>query len=208
MNYREKTFKDKFKDASRHLNVSPEQVVSLKLRDTVSSYGEYHELLKVLEHEIGIQWHEVDGDLQGRGYLVGDDKVKTIVVEHETGLEILYVAGSIASLVCLIPLILQCWSGIRGRGRRPYLPDFRSVEIRRLDNKGRLIEDRAHGIAAPWSGPLSFVNTALTSAAEVIDSEIKDLRNDVKALFGRVESLEKNVSKPSKMQKKKSVKKK
>lgn len=207
MNYRENVFKAKFNDAGRHLNVTPDRVISLKLRDHVSSYSEYHELLHVLQHEIGIRWHEVGGNLQGKSYLVGDDKIKTIIVEHETGLEILYIAGSIASLVALIPLILQCWSSIRSRGSRHHPRDFRSVEIRRIDSNGRLLEDRAHGISAPWSAPLSFINTALTSAAEVIDTEIKALRDDVKALTVRIESLEKKATKASKVRKK-SIKKK
>jgi hypothetical protein len=206
MNYREKAFTAKFNDAARHLNVTPDKVISLKLRDNVSSYSEYHDLLHVLEHEIGLQWHEVKGNLQGRGYLVGDTKAKAVIVEHETGLEILFIAGSIASLVGIIPLILQCWSSIRSHFGRHHPQDPRSVEIRRLDRNGRLLEDRAHGIVTPLSAPFSFINTALTSAAEVLDAEIKTIRDDVKALAARVKSLEKKVSKPSKPHKK-SVKK-
>lgn len=54
MNYREKAFRDKFASASKHLDVPPDQIVSLKLRDVVSSYAEYHEMLRVLEHEAGV----------------------------------------------------------------------------------------------------------------------------------------------------------
>ncbi len=194
MNHREKMFKAKFADAGRHLDVMPDNVISLKLRDNVTSYREYQDLLQVLEREAGIEWHEADGNLQGRGYLVGDAKSKVIVVEHETGLEILYIAGSIASLVGLVPLILQCWGNIRGHGGRPRPRIFRSVEIRRFDRDGQLNEDRAHGIAAPVSEPLSLVNTALTSAAEVIDAEIRALRGDVKDLTARLRSLEKKVA--------------
>ena len=110
MTYREDAFKTKFADAARCLDVAPDQVISLKLRETVGSYSEYRHLLKTLEHEFGISWQEVDGNFQGTGYIVGDNKYKIIVVEHETGLEILYIAASIASLVGVIPLVLQCWS--------------------------------------------------------------------------------------------------
>ena len=197
MSYREDTFKAKFDGAARHLGVAPNQVISLKLRESVGSYSEYRNLLQTLEHEVGISWQEVDANLQGTGYLVGDAKVKVIVVEHETGLEILYVAGSIASLIGLIPLVLQCWSSMRDHHGRPHPRDFRSVEIRRLDNNGHLQEDRALGLAAPWSAPLSFINTALTSAAEVIDTEIKRLRDDVQVLTHRVAELENKLSKPA-----------
>ncbi len=65
MNYREKAFRDKFASASKHLGVPADQIISLKLRDVVSSYSEYHEMLRVLEHEAGVHWSEIDGDLQG-----------------------------------------------------------------------------------------------------------------------------------------------
>jgi len=37
------------------------------------------------------------------------ERVTLILVEHETGLEILCIAGSIASLIGLVPLVLQGW---------------------------------------------------------------------------------------------------
>jgi len=195
MSYREHTFKAKFDDAARHLGVAPDQVISLKLRESVGSYSEYQNLLQTLEHEVGISWQKIDANLQDTGYLIGDAKVKVIVVEHETGLEILYVAGSIALLIGLIPLVLQCWSSIRGHHGRPHPRDFHSVEIRKLDSNGHLQEDHALRLAGPWSAPLSFINTALTSAAEVLDTEIKHLRDDVQVLMVRVAEIEKKVSK-------------
>ena len=117
-NYREEAFKIKFTNAGRHLGVTPDQVISLKLRDMVSSYNDYHEMLQTLEHETGVQSLPIKDDLQGRGHLVGQGDQKIIVVEHETGLEILYVAGSIASLIALIPLVLQAWGSVRGAQSR------------------------------------------------------------------------------------------
>jgi len=202
MNYREETFKTKFGEAARLLGVAPDHVISLKLRESVRSYSEYHHLLQTLEHEVGISWQEVDANLQGKGYLVGNAQVKVIVVEHETGLEILYIAGSIASLIGLIPLLLKFWSNISGHHRRPHRPDFRGVEIRRLDTNGHLQEDRSLGLVAPWSDPFSHINMALGSAAEVLDSEIKELRNDLRVLTDRVAKLEKKVTKSVKKMKK------
>jgi len=195
MSYRDDTFKSKFNDSARHLGVAPDQVISLKLRESVGSYSDYRNLLKILEHEVGIRWQKIDANLQGNGYLVGDAKVKIIIVEHETGLEILYIAGSIASLICLIPLVLHCWNSIRGRHVQQHPRDFHSIEIRRLDSNGHLKEDQALSQSAPWSAPFSFINTALTSAAEVLDTEIKHLRDDVQALMARVTELERKISK-------------
>lgn len=197
MDYREKAFRDKFTSASKHLGVPADQIVSLKLRDVVSSYDDYREMLQVLEHEAGVHWSEIDGDLQGRGYLIDHDDQRIIVVEHETGIEILSVVGSIASLIGLIPLVLQCWGGVRGYLDRRHAQQFRSVEIRRLDGKGNLHEDHSHGLAGPSIFPLSVLNTALLSAARVLDANMHELREEVRSLADRLSAIEKQ-RKPSK----------
>ena len=195
--FRQKAFDAKFASASELLGVDPDQVISLKLRDTVASYSEYHELLTVLEHEVGIRSSDVDGDLQGRGHLVDHDGQRIIVVEHETGLEILYIAGSVASIVGLIPLVLQAWGSLRGYLDRRHSHHFRSVEIRRLDAKGRLCEDQSHGLAGPSTFPLSVLNTALSSTARVLDADLHALRAEVKSLGKRLAAIEKEM-KPKK----------
>ncbi|MBN2021224.1 MAG: hypothetical protein JW809_00380 [Pirellulales bacterium] len=63
--------------------------MSLKIRENVGGYHDYHVLLRELEREAGIQSQDVQGNFQGNGYLVEQSKTKVIVVEHETGLEIL-----------------------------------------------------------------------------------------------------------------------
>jgi hypothetical protein len=190
MDYREKTFKAKFASAGKHLGVAPDQIVSLKLRDTVHSYEEYHEMLRVLEHEAGIHWSKIDGDLQGQGYLVDNDGQKVIIVEHETGLEILYIAGSIASLIGLVPVVLQCWGGIRGYLDHRHAHQFRNVEIRRIGSDGSLKEDHSCGLGGPSTFPLSVVNTALSAAARILDADICQLRHDVESLSDRLAAVE------------------
>jgi len=207
MDYREKVFKAKFKSAGQHLGVTPDQVISLKLRDNVSSYDEYHEMLKFLEHEAGLHWLEVDGNFQGRGYLVDNNDQKIIVVEHETGLEILYIAGSIASLIGLVPLVLQAWGAIRGYLDRHRAHNFRGVEIRRLDSKGKLSEDYSRGLAGPSVFPLSVLNTALLSAARILDADMHESRQEIRSLSKRLAAIEKKLKPTKKATTKKSTKK-
>ena len=109
-----------------------------------SSNSDYRDLLDTLQHEAGVHYSKVDGDLQGRGYIVGLEKVKLLLVEHETGLEVLYIAGSIASSFGLIPLILQRWAAIRGRFPGRHAQFGGPVEIRRVDNAGHLQEEHLH----------------------------------------------------------------
>jgi hypothetical protein len=191
MDYREQAFRTKFANSAKHLGVSQEEVISLKIRETVSSYGEYQSLIAALEIEAGLQCSKVPDDLQGHGYLLTDGKTKAIIVEHETGLEILYIAGSIASLIGLIPVVLSFWSGLRGRAGQSHHHGGQGVEIRRIDRTGHLVEDMAHGLLpTPAMTHLSLVSSALASAAEVLDADMKDLRAQVKTLTARVEAME------------------
>jgi len=197
MDYREKTFKEKFTCAATHLGIKPEQVVSLKIRDTVMSYSEYHDLIESLKREAGFEYTKIDNGLQGQGYLLGDEKSKIIIVEHETGLEILYIAGSIASIISLIPLVLQSWRSIRGNFSRKNNLDH-DIEIRRLDSNGHLREEHVHGMHA-YEASMGSYYLALTSSANLIESEIKEVMEDVKKLTLRLDKMEKQIiAKPKK----------
>jgi hypothetical protein len=191
MDYREKTFKEKFDCAATHLGVKPEQIISLKMRDTVTSYSDYRDLIESLKREAGFQCTEINNGLQGKGYLLTNNKNKIIIVEHETGMEILYytisIAGSIASLICIVPIVLQTWQNIRGHFSRRNDLD-QDIEIRRLDNNGHLREEHKHGIYEVIIGSFSSVF-----------SEIEELMEDVKKLTLRVDRIEKQLNtKPKK----------
>ncbi len=190
MDHRNEAFKRKFDDAARRLGVEADRIVSMKLRENVGSYSEYHELLQVLKQEFGIQWQAIDGDLQGKGYLLSDGTARVLMVEHETGLEILYIAGSIASLIGLVPLLLQGWRGIRGWSVGRHRESVRGVEIRRLDENGRLTEEHIHDIPIVTGIP----NQVLASAAKVIENELRQLTQKLRSLAQRVEILEKRIA--------------
>jgi len=187
---REDDFRMKFASAAQHLNVFPEELLSLKLRDDVANHSEYQELLSALAHDSGVQSSRIQGVFQGKAHLVTSSKTKVIVVEHETGLEILYIAGSIASLVGLVPLILRCWNALDGSRRRHGPPRGCGIEIRRVDADGKLIEDHSSAMDVHWAAPLSVMNSALLSAAEIIDAETQRLKQFVEHLGGRVTALE------------------
>jgi hypothetical protein len=190
VDYRTEAFKTKLSDAGRHLGVTPKDVVSLKLRENVSSNAEYREFFRALEHEAGFQCTPVDGDFQGKGYLLADGSSRVIIVEHETGLEILYIAGSIASLIGILPLIVQGWRAFRGHhaGRCDF--DDRGVEIRRIDEKGHLSEDHVHERSLFHNSQFTANTFLATSAAKTIESELQQLKEQIKALSGRVDTLE------------------
>lgn len=194
MDSREQTFMKKFNTAARHLDVKPDQIISLKLRENVSSYQQYHDLIDILSHEAGIKYSKIDGDLQGRGYLLVHEKTKVIIVEHESGLEILYIAGSIASLVGLVPLLIQGWRALRSHFGGKDIIDLHGIEIRRIDGNGHLIEDQQfnrHFGTMIISGV--FIPQLLETAG-VIETEIKTLNEKVNSLYSRIDALEKILS--------------
>jgi hypothetical protein len=194
MDHREEAFKTKFVGAARQLGVAPDQVVSLKLRENVGGYREYQELFDALQRDAGLDTSPVAGSFQGNARLVGNARTKVIIVEHETGLEILYVAGSVASIIGLVPLVLQCWKVIRGHIRRRHHDEFLALESRRIDSSGRLAEEQGHGVGLPWSESLDIMNRGLLSAAENLDAELQRLRTTVGSLADRMSAVEKKLA--------------
>lgn len=192
MDYREESFRRKFHDASRLLDVRPDQIVSLKFRENVGSYEDYQVLVEGLQRDFSIQCSPANGDLQGRGYVLDLDRTRIILVEHETGLEILYIGGSIASLVALIPLIMQSWSAVRKRFWARGSELNHPLEIRRIDAAGHLQEEHLHRPQLMGSAGL-MVGIVPMVTANVIDSEMRRLLERIEALSSRLDELEKQI---------------
>jgi len=135
----ESYFRQKFNECGKHLNVQPSNLVSLKYRE-IRDHHYYTELLRHLEHIKGLNVKDIGNVLNGRAYLVSYGNQSIVFVEHETGLEILYVAGSIASL---IGLVLQISSTITSQRRNlgPFPPHFEDIEIRYFDDSDKFIEE-------------------------------------------------------------------
>jgi len=190
MDYRGDSFRRKFADAAQLLGVPPEEIVSLKLRENVASYDEYRQLVEFLQHGAGVQWSEIQADLQGRGYLLADGSARVIVVEHESGLEVLYIAGSIASLIGLVPVVLQGWRALRGQfSGRHGVPDH-GMEIRRIDDAGHLHEEPVHERFPGSFLAMGSVIPALETTARLIEADLRTLNDQIRRLNSRVEALE------------------
>jgi len=122
--------------------------------------------------------------------LLAKEKSQVIVVEHESGLEILYIAGSVASLIGLIPIILQAWSAIR-RFSDPANP-FQNLEVRRLNEKWELQEDTIH-LNRHGLGDIS--NLALTTAAGLLEDEFQKLSRHIESVLPQIAALEQRLAK-------------
>jgi hypothetical protein len=186
MGYREDAFSRKFHTASTHLGAEPHLIVSLKFRGLVPHYHEYGELIDLLRCEAGVSESPVSGDLQGTGHLLERGRQRVVLVEHETGLEVLYVTASIASILGLVLTIVQAWSARRGHHPR----DMQAIEIRRLDSEGSLAEQKLPVAPHAMFPLLGLTDLLLPSALADIESLLAQCRGDIEDLQIRMTAIE------------------
>lgn len=177
--WRRKTFLAKFQAAAVELNAaSHRDIESLKFRDMVG-FHDYRER-ELLVKELGsLTVLDIKGNYQGKAWKVTDaDGNSIIVVDHETGLEILYVVGAAASIIGLVPIIIDTWSRIRC-----HWPPFRgrfgtgTSEIRRFGKNDRLVEEPAPPIEAIVLQHLLRQYDTLSGRISSFEAEVSSLKN-------------------------------
>lgn len=175
MDYRTETIARRFKNALPHLSVAGvEEIISIKYRADCVNGMDYARLIDDLGHRTAeLEIAPMDRQFGEQAWLVKDARQGSIIlVEHETGLEILSAAASVASLIAIVPLIGSAWSRLRDRFSRR---DDSSVEIRQLDNAGNLIEREARSVE------VYILNISLQEQAGLKES-ILELEQEVKRL--------------------------
>lgn len=181
VDYRTETFDRRFRNAQPHLNSADVQgIVSFKFRDDCVNYSEYaHFVDDFLGRNKNLSITPLQGDLGGRAWLVKDQtQNQSILVEHETGLEILGAIGSIASLIALLPMICSAWSSRRERFSRHRFDDPRhaNIEIRRFDQNNILIEEHASSIEVYIRNLTLQDHSALKLKVAELEAEIDNLK--------------------------------
>jgi hypothetical protein len=181
MDQRLAPFIRKFKSAQRCLSVGGIQdITSLKYRDDCASSSEYsHFIDRHLRHALGLDVVRTEGDFWGPAWLVTDEQgSRVILVEHETGLEILYVTGSIASLVALIPLIASGWNKLRDRFHRREVDGGRRevVEIRRFSQTNVLAERQSSNVEVHLLGEILSDYAFLKQRVQDLETEVRNLK--------------------------------
>lgn len=178
MDYRTDSFYRRFTGALPHLEVKNiQELVSLKYRDTITNYSEYSHFVD--DYLIGTLKLDVKAiDIGGRAWLVKDKSGNgAILVEHETGLEILYVMGSIASLITLIPMISSGWAKLRGRFSHRHFdhPDS-GVEIRHFNQRKAIIEEKAPNVEVYVLNAAFHDHALLKNKVQELEAEINKLK--------------------------------
>jgi hypothetical protein len=201
MDSRTDSFAQRFRSAQTHLKTQGiHKLVSLKYRGRHDVPGSaYLHLVEDLRREQGLDVAPVDGGFGGQAWLVSDRaQNRAILVEHETGLEILGAIGSVASLIALIPMISSGWTRLRHKLFGPPYDrsDVEGIEVRRIDLGGKLIEQQLPSIE------VYFLNTALQDHS-LLTQRIDQLEGEVKRLKTREPDNGKKQTARSKRKKKK-----
>jgi hypothetical protein len=200
--WRRQSFLAKFQAAAVELNAaSHRDVESLKFRGSTSSQ-EYRELLA----ELGpLKVVEIQGNYQGKAWkLTNADDNSIIIVEHETGLEILYVVGALASIVSLVPLVVNVWNRMRDHWP-PYRGRFGpgGPEKRHFNRKDRLIEEPAPPVEVIMLHHLLNQHDRLSARISSLETEVSNLKSHIETLRvsgakkKRTKSTSKKNNKPS-----------
>ena len=178
--WRLKNFLAKFQAAAVELNaVSYRDIESLKIRDSSSSH-DYRDLIT----ELGpIEVVQIQGDYQGKAWKITDaDDNSVIIVEHETGLEILYIVGAVASIVGLVPIIVNTWNGMRDHWP-PHRGHFGAsgLERRRFGRNDKLIEEPAPAVE-------TIILQHVLNQYDKLNESISSIEADVFSLKNRMDS--------------------
>jgi hypothetical protein len=192
-NYRIRNFLSKFESACNYLGASSKDIISLKVRDISSlSYRYYDDFLQELAifFNGSINRH-IAGNFQGDAHLIENNNQKILIVQHETGLEILFIASSIASLLSLIPTTLQIWNYFRR--------DKGDIELRYFNKQGELIEEKniLYSNIKPYNKyfengrPISGLYNEYTMDIDKIMEYLKDIKNDISEIKIAINKLTK-----------------
>ncbi len=180
MDHRTDSFFRRFTSAQSHLKAQDIQgLVSLKYRDDCVHDSEYsHFTDDYLRGALHLNVTQVDGEFGGRAWLVRDKlQNSAILVEHETGLEILGAIGSIASLIALLPLISSGWTKLRDRfSHRHFDHPNSGVEIRRFDQGNVLIEQQTPSVEVYVLNITLQDHALLRQKVQQLEAEIDNLK--------------------------------
>jgi hypothetical protein len=181
MDYRTESIIKRFTSVKRYLNAdSINNIISIKYREDCVNSSDYSRLINdFLKHETMLNIKELDRDFQGHAWLIKDkNQDEVILVEHETGLEILYIAGSIASLIALIPLINTGWRYLRNgfHHREGHHDKNGNIEIRKLNSQNTLIEQNVQNIETYILNISMEENAKINQKLIKIENEIRELK--------------------------------
>lgn len=177
MDYREKIFRKRFENAQKILKTkSFQDIISIKIREHCVNSSEYREYIKYIEHDLMLEVRPVNEEFgEHDEWLVTDRQGNSVLLfEHETGLEILYTAGAIASLIALLPILSNGWKFFRNKFHDRF-HHSQDVEVRKF-NQNIFIEESTVNI----ENYILEENKKLLSKIDKLEKENKKLKQKIK----------------------------
>lgn len=179
MDHRTDSFFRRFTRAQSHLKVQDIYgLVSLKYRNDHPdfSHSDYpHFIHHYLKGELHFNVKQVASEFGEQAWLVSDKSQNSVIlVEHETGLEILSALSSIATL---IPLISSGWTKLRDKfSHRHFDHPNSGVEVRRFDQSNVLIEEQTPSVEVFILNIIQQDNALLRQKVQQLEAEIDKIK--------------------------------
>ena len=175
-------YQKKFISTQNYLETdSIQKIVSIKYREDTNN-SDYQQLINDLRSNYpALIFNQVKGNFYGNGWLVIDNDLnRTLLIEHETGLEILYIAGSIASLLQLIQVINSGWKVVRNKFREFRYPHDKGarIEIRVINSDNKLIEQNYFTVEDYINSEILLNFNKLEERIGQLELEINDLKKE------------------------------
>lgn len=201
MDYRKEQFFRRFGKAQSFLDTHKiQELISFKYREHCVSNADYsHFIDGYLKTLHGVEVEPLGNDFGEQAWLVKDREHRcAILIQHETGLEILGAVGSIASLVGLIPLVSWGWTKVRQRFFHPRFnpTDNDVVEIRFFDKNNHVVEQQTPSVEVYVLNIVLKDHGLLKKKVDRLEAQIAQLKKHVRP------TLEKEVAKKSRPWKK------
>jgi len=191
----------RFRNAQSLLDTQTiQELISFKYREHCVSSADYSRFIDgYLKTRPGVKVEPLGNDFGEQAWLVKHSERRcAILVQHETGLEIIGAAGSIASLVGLIPLVAWGWTKIRQRFFHPRFDPYDNdgVEIRSFDKDNHLVEHQAPSVEVYVLNIALQDHARLKQQVDRLEAQISQLKKQERTV------LEKKVAKKSRPRKK------
>jgi hypothetical protein len=177
---RTKDFIEKFESARKLLKAgSIEDIISLKFREHIVNSSDYQDLLaEIRDNSPLVVEPATTGEFQGRGWILKDKSCSVLLVEHETGIEMLTLAGTVCSVlgIGLLPIIKFLWHRRGRHSRRPFYGEG-EVEVRTITRDGKLIEQNAPSLEEVILVAQSNEIIQLRQKVEHMEKDLKRLKS-------------------------------
>lgn len=165
-------------------------LTSIKFRESCVYPSDYQHFIDYLKHDLSYTINSLDKNFEKIHIISNFNDNKIILIEHETGLEL--ILSDISSAIGIISGVVAVWKFSRNKfNRHKYdRDDFKSqddkirIEIRKINSKNLLNEFKINNIEDYLFSVLYEENKNLVKRINKLEDEVKILKNKNKIKGG------------------------